>query len=101
MHTHGGGDIKDENGELTGLKGTLGCFRMSDEDIIELKIIIDVLEETISSERMTILIFEDDIKEPISEDDFVEAHKDATISNGTVLLPEVIVLPQDDKDDEK
>ena len=93
MHTHGGGDKKDKSGNLIGLKGTYGCFRMSDDDLIKMKLITDVLEESSPAEKMTSLTFEDDIQYPISEDDFIEEYIGATLSNGTILLPEVIVRP--------
>lgn len=91
MHTHGGGDKIDDKGELIGLKGTKGCFRMADEDLVAMKEITDALENLVPSEHMTSLTFIQDESAGISQRDFVRAREDAIMSNGTVLLPEIIV----------
>ena len=92
MHTHGGGDYKDKEGNVVGLKGTYGCFRMADEDLAAMKEITDALENLNPSEHMTYLIFSQDENLQISDKDFVQAREDAIISNGTILLPAVTVI---------
>ena len=91
MHTHGGGDYLDKDGNVIGLKGTRGCFRMADEDLVMMKDITDALESLIPSEHMTSLTFIQDESVRISDNNFVSAREEALISNGTVLLPEVTV----------
>ena len=91
MHTHGGGDYLDKDGNVIGLKGTRGCFRMADEDLVMMKDITDALESLIPSEHMTSLTFIQDESVRISDNNFVSAREEALISNGTVLQPEVTV----------
>ena len=91
MHTHGGGDITDNEGHLIGLKGTYGCFRMADEDLIIMKGITDALESLIPSEHMTTLTFTQDESIRISNQEFDRAREDALLTNGTILLPEITV----------
>ena len=91
MHTHGGGDILNENGDLIELKGTSGCIRMADEDIKEMKSITDALESYDPQESMTYLTVDNDLAQPIGN--FSQSRKEVKNGNGGFWLPEIEVTP--------
>ena len=91
MHTHGGGDVLNEIGELVDLKGTSGCIRMADEDMKEMKSITDALQDFDPQEKMTNLTVSNDLEEPIGN--FSQSRKEVKNGNGGFWLPEIEVTP--------
>lgn len=64
MHTHGSGLETDDR-----LRGTNGCIRMANEDIKELKSIIDALEAADPEETKGKLVLENDLETPLNYSD--------------------------------
>ena len=91
MHTHGGGDVLNINGELVDLKSTGGCIRMADEDIKEMKSITDALQNIDPQEHMTNLMVSNDLEKPIGN--FSQSRKEVKNGNGGFWLPEIEVTP--------
>ena len=84
MHLHGGALQGAE------LKGTNGCVRISNEDIIELRKTTDELEQNDSEERMEYMEVIDDLEEPVHYRDRDEIKNSTSLNGGT--LPELIVV---------
>lgn len=83
MHIHGG---RDQGPELT---PTRGCVRISNEDIVELREITDLLEKNNKDERMEYMEVVDDLEFPVHYSDRQKI-KDLPIYGGELL--EFIVI---------
>ena len=85
MHVHGG---RDQGPELT---DTQGCLRMADQDIKELKQVVDFIESSDPNESPGYLTVKDDISAPVSFSDR-DAMKFSIFRH--VRLDEVICIGQ-------
>ena len=86
MHVHGG---RKQGPELT---DTQGCLRMADQDIKELKAVVDFVESSDPNESPGYLTVKDDIPAPVSFSDRDDMK--FTIFDRRVCLDEVICIGQ-------
>lgn len=82
MHVHGGGIVD------YGLKGTLGCIRISDDDILELKNIVDKLQESDPKDKPEYVRVENDLTDPVdySEKDMYKILQEFILAGVTVTF---------------
>ena len=85
MHCHGGRPQEPE------LWSTQGCFRIADEDIVELRQITDTLENTDPDEYKGYITIKDDLDIPVHYRDRDNIKYDWVRQGG--VLPELIVTP--------
>ena len=91
MQMHGGQEEKRKI--LNELIGTLGCIRITDEDLVEVKQIVDALEMGLPNERPEFVWVIDDLEFPVRYQDREEI-KAIPIIN----LPEIVVPANKDRD---
>lgn len=85
MHVHGGRDQKN-------LWNTLGCIRIADDDIAELKQLTDMLEAIDPTECGTTLEVQNNLSGSLQYSRDKEEYKYNLMTDG-FLLPEIIVTP--------